>query len=263
MQQFTKLRGLLNTNVPTICVQHGWSPIVHTGFRNLSFQKMLVWGDLFGELLAPFNSAQKFVVTGLPVPIARLRRRAPGEPVKAIGFFLQKGGEAFDDKVWREFLALIDWLAASYPEVDVIVRDHPSTAGLDPDERALLGDHENLKFMNPSSHTLGEVLEVCDIVAAVYSTTLLEAIAVGAIPLICGFGGIPSFWPDLAALGAAIEVHDVAEARQGLDRLINDADFRGALREAGAKLYPRLFASSAKDAVSVIVGEIERSPLRQ
>lgn len=248
--------------VPTICAQHGWSPIAHTGFRNLHFSKMLVWGDLFAELLAPFNPVQKFIVTGLPVPIARMRQRAIGEPVKAVGFFLQKGGEAFDDKVWRDFLALIGWLAAAYPEVNVIVRDHPSTPGLDAGERVLLGDGENLRFMNPATHTLAEVLEACDIVASVYSTTLLEAISVGAVPLICGFGDMPGFWPNLAALGAAVEVHDIAEAKRELTRLIEDAVFRDDLRRGGTELRPRLFASSANDAVTRIVNEVERSSLR-
>src|SRR5699024_10609006 len=50
--------------LPTICVQQGWSPLVHTGFRNMSFAAMAMWGEGFGEILAPANPGQHFLAVG-------------------------------------------------------------------------------------------------------------------------------------------------------------------------------------------------------
>ena len=51
-------------SIPIYCVQQGWSPIIHNGFRNMSFDDMFVWGEGFKKLLAPFNPKQKFTPTG-------------------------------------------------------------------------------------------------------------------------------------------------------------------------------------------------------
>ena len=59
--------GLPAARISCLCIQQGWSPIVHNGFRNMSFSAMLTWGEGFAELLRPHNPAQRFVVTGSPV----------------------------------------------------------------------------------------------------------------------------------------------------------------------------------------------------
>src|SRR5207245_2731811 len=33
--------------IPTVCVQQGWSPVLHNGFRNMSYTRMTVWGQGF------------------------------------------------------------------------------------------------------------------------------------------------------------------------------------------------------------------------
>ena len=57
-------QACVQLSIPVVCVQQGWSPIVHNGFRNMSYTKMLVWGDGFKDILQPFNPEQNFVVTG-------------------------------------------------------------------------------------------------------------------------------------------------------------------------------------------------------
>ncbi len=51
-------------SVPTLCIQQGWSPVVHPGFRNMSYSAMCVWGKGFAELLAGRNPNQRFIATG-------------------------------------------------------------------------------------------------------------------------------------------------------------------------------------------------------
>ena len=54
----------IGLGIPCYCIQQGWSPYVHVGFRNLNFTKMFVWGEHFAKVLKPFNSSQSFVISG-------------------------------------------------------------------------------------------------------------------------------------------------------------------------------------------------------
>jgi glycosyltransferase involved in cell wall biosynthesis len=250
-------RAAARRRVPTICVQHGWSPVSHPGFRNMSFERMLVWGGWFAEALAAHNPKQRFVVTGSPA-IASRQDAGPraGQPIRAIGFFLQKGGPLIGEDDWWEFLDLVGWAAERFPDIQIVIRDHPSTAPLDAEERARIGRHANLRFMPPGSHALAEALAACDIVVAAYSTTLLEALAVGAIPVIFGASGLARYWPDLVAARAAVEEKTLGGAKARLLDLVANDGTRTALRQAGAALRPRLFAATGTAAVARIAAAI-------
>jgi len=242
--------------VPTICIQHGWSPVSHPGFRNLMFDEMLVWGSLFADLLAPENPLQHFAIVGNPTRFETARRLRSFQPIRAIGFFLQKGGPLIDATDWTSFLDLIGWTAASFPDVEIIAREHPSTSPLDDRERSRIGDHSNMQFMSAVDCPLGDILARCDIVVAAYSTTLLEAVAAGAIPFIFGASGMARYRPDLASVGVAIEEKQLAAAKVSLGLLIADCGMRERLRKAGEAFMPCLFAATGKSAVERIVSTI-------
>jgi hypothetical protein len=244
------------SGVKTVCIQHGWSPISHPGFRNLHFDDMLVWGDLFAELLSPANPCQRFSVVGTPSSLPMAKEEDAVRPVRGIGFFLQKTGPLIDAADWRAFLDLIRWAAVTFPDVDIVVRDHPSTETLDRDERSRIGDLPNLRFMPPASYSLSEALACSDVVVAAYSTTLLEAIAVGAIPLLFGASGMPHYNPDLASMGVALEEKSLVGAKMSLASLVRDETTRARLRARGQELRTSLFAANGEQAVRRIVERI-------
>ena len=244
------------SGVKTICIQHGWSPVSHAGFRNLHFDDMLVWGDLFAELLAPANPRQTFTVVGTPTPLPSVPDADATRPVRGIGFFLQKTGPLIDASDWAAYLDLIGWAGARFPSIDIVIRDHPSTPSLDPMERSRIGGSSNIRFMPPANYSLADTIACCDIVVAAYSTTLLEAIAVGAIPLVFGASGMPHYHPDLASMGAALEEKSLSNAKTSLASLVDDGSVRARLRMRGQALRARLFAASGGQAISRIVEKI-------
>src|SRR4029077_20154099 len=97
---------------------------------NLAFDDILVWGPQFVELLAPHSPDQKFVVAGNPNISDVLRGREPTDAIATIGFFLQKGGPLISPEDWSAFLDLISWTAVSFPRIEILIRDHPSTPPL-------------------------------------------------------------------------------------------------------------------------------------
>lgn len=206
------------TGTRSVCIQQGWSPIVHTGFRHMRFDEFCIWGEQFGKLLQPFNPRQRFVVTGsfrVGAVGAEMQR-----PREAISFFLQNGALMISPSAWNGMLEFVRWVAGEFPDHKVLVREHPATP-LTESEFVLLSTFPNIRFCPPSVMSLREILEHTRIAASFYSTTLIEALAHGAVPLVVNITGAPHHNPDLGALGVGVEVHDFVAARAAIKRLLN------------------------------------------
>jgi hypothetical protein len=242
--------------IPTICIQHGWSPVLHPGFRGLAFDEMLVWGARFGDLLREENPSQVFTIAGNPNISRIANRRRPDRPVKIIGFFLQKGGPLIAVSDWIGFLELIAWTAAMFPDIAVVVRDHPSSSSLDANERNRIGASANIRFSVPSREPLNDVLRDCDIVVAMYSTTLIEALCVGAVPLIVLPSRLAHYHPDLESAGVGVEAANNFDAKEKVRRLISDDEFRVSLLVAAKEHEAVFFARSGADAIEFITERI-------
>jgi hypothetical protein len=238
--------------IPVVCIQQGWSPIVHTGFRDLQFTKFAVWGEWFASALAPSNPRQRFVATGHH----QIEVRAPktGKP-KTVGFFLQRGSRLLSDEVWREMLELVEFAATQLPQARVLVRDHPNGPLTDA-ELARWAGIPAIRHMPPSACPLQEVLGQCDLVVSIFSTTILEAIGVGALPLIVNVTSMPNYNPDLDAIGAALEVKTFAEAREALLKLWSDgvAPFARNIEMQQHKLFTR----AGEEALALIASCLRR-----
>ena len=239
LNQACKLLG-----ISTVCIQQGWSPIVHNGFRNMSYGTMLVWGDVFASALAPFNPDQKFQVTGSHI-LEQTMRELPGRNDRkrvAVSFFLQAPGPLISERRFGEFLELLEWTALSFPDVPVLVREHPSYR-VGEDKREMARSISNVRFVDPDRVPLADVLAESLISVSVYSTTILESIGAGVIPIIFNATSLPKYYPDLDSFGVAIEVHDLLEAKNAVASLLNDNNRLAALQTAMATFRSCLFGS--------------------
>lgn len=250
----TMNQACASLGVPTLCIQQGWSPLVHNGFRNMSYTRMTVWGEGFAELLRPFNPRQTFVVTGShQVFVAADGPRAWQR--RGIGFFLQAPGALITAAAWSTFLDLIERTARELPSTPVIVREHP-TRPLDEDERSALLKWPNLRLVPPGAESLGSTLATIGLAITIYSTVALESIAAGVVPLIVNLTSMPRYWPDVAVAGAGIEVRTANAATAIIRRIATDDDyltsFAGGLDSFRAKYF-----ASAPDAARQIAAQIE------
>lgn len=240
--------------VRTLCVQQGWAPVVHPGFRNMSYGKMCVWGEDFAELLAPFNPRQRFVATGNHVifcqPQGDVAQRS------AIAFFLQYGAHWLTEQTWRGMVDLIVWSAGRFPDREIRVREHPGVP-LAPEDEQRLKAAGNVRLMSPGKFSLQDVFAGCRVAVAINSTTILEAAASGAVPLILDVSGFGPYHPNIAEKGAAVEVRDFEEARNALERLMDDDTFCASFGETLERERPLLFAQNGEQALEAIAAEIE------
>lgn len=246
--------------VRSICVQQGWAPVIHPGFRNMNYGRMCVWGQKFADMLVPFNPRQRFVATGnhviASVPQGKVRER------NAIAFFLQNGTHWMTEEAWQGMLDLIVWTATRFPSCEIRVREHPG-APLAPQDREYISASSNVRLMVPERFKLNEVFSGCRVAVAVNSTTILEAIASGVIPLILDVGGWGGYYPDVASEGAAVEVSGFPKAQTALERLVDDDGYCESFAPAMKREQRQLFARYGNEALAAIVAEIEGNRLRR
>jgi hypothetical protein len=247
--------------IPIVCLQQGWSPIVHVGFRNMSYSEMLVWGQGFADILRPYNPNQSFVVTGshtlnsgAPSPPDWLRSRASRKRV--VTFLLQAPRDMIGPRRWREFLNLAAAAAQRWPDGLILVREHPQYQ-LGAVDLADLGRAPNLCIIRPAQCGLAETLAVSTVSVSIYSTTILESIAAGVPPVIYNCTSMPRFSPDVDSLGAGVEVHDFETALLQIDRILNDHCWYDRLHAEMEKFRERYFHGDDGRSCSRIVSRLE------
>jgi hypothetical protein len=223
--------------VPCLCLQHGWSPIVHNGFRNMTFTEMLVWGDGFAELLAPFNPEQRFHAVGDPAFDALPNGAGDG---KAVTFFVQAPSQLLSQQQLDEFRKLIRDFVERFDGVQALVREHPGWP-LDDAERTWLGSFPSVVLAPPGARSLSELLASSIASVSAYSTTILESIAALVPPIVFNTTSMPRYNPDVDAAGAGREVRTRAEALRELTALIGDADHRQTYLPAMRSFRTRFF----------------------
>jgi phosphohistidine swiveling domain-containing protein len=237
--------------IPSVCLQQGWSPLVHTGFRNLAADRMLVWGAGFADLLRPYNSEQQFLITGSMVAA---QPAPPAVERAAVGFFLQGPSPLLGAEELGAFLRLAEDVATRNPDRHVLVREHP---GYPLDRSGVpLGALPNVELVPATSHRLGDVLARCRVAVSIYSTTLLESIGQGAPSVSYNMTELPRYLPDFAAEGAGIEEREHDAARAAIEQLLDDDAFLASFAPGVASMRDRYFAGAPTDAARRIAAEI-------
>jgi hypothetical protein len=247
--------------IPCLCIQQGWSPIVHNGFRHMSFSAMLVWGEGFRELLRPHNPDQHFEVVGSPVFDARANGQSPhrhlhdlvdGAPVVAV--FLQGDSPLITGRHREALLGIVRETAGRLPQAYVLVREHPAHP-LEQPHRDALGAISNVILAAPDRYPIGDVLDVSTLAVSIYSTTLLESAARGRVPVVFNPTALPRSAPDLEAIGAGVEQRDARAATETVVHLMQDDAARAAFGPGLAAFASRFF-DGARPGAARRIGDI-------
>jgi hypothetical protein len=205
--------------IPCLCLQHGWSPIVHSGFRRMTFDRMAVWGEGFAEILGSFNPGQRFEVTGNPVLGTAT---GPAADASAVSFFLQPLSPLIGEEHQRLMHELILRSSDAFAKRRILVREHPGWP-LSPERRRRLAERPNIELTPASSHSLAEVIRASRVTVSMYSTSLLESAALGVPPVVFNPTSLPRFAPDLEELGVGIEVKEPAAALEAIGQVLEDS----------------------------------------
>lgn len=247
-------------SIPVICMEQGWSPIFHNGFRNMNYSKMLVWGEGFAELLEPYNPQQKFVVTGSHTINSETRTGKLSQilETKAVSFFLQTPHRMISQESWDSFLELTKWSAREFPEVQMLVREHPRYPIPQKEQKHLLS-FPNVKLVPSTEFFLADVLDASFLTVSIYSSTILESIAAGIPPLIYNTTSMPNFCPDINAAGAGVEVKTLEEAQKAMRQFLTDEHYCQQFQPYIKKFQKKYFYQTNQQPVENIIAEIVSS----
>ena len=235
-----------------VCIQQGWSPIYHNGFRNMHYDLFLSWGDEFSNLLQQYNPNQKFVAVGNYV----LNSCAANQRGDSISFFLQSVSVIISENIFQQLLIFAGWVASQFPEQKIILREHPSKP-LSREFKQTLLKYENISIMSPETHSLHDVLSLTKIAISIYSTVLIEATQYGAIPFIFNPTAMSNYEPDFSKDGVGLEVKNIEDGKKIITLLLRDNvlfDYYAKAMETKKGIY---FKHIGDEAIKAAIEEIE------
>lgn len=247
-------RAAQSVGVPSICVQQGWSPVIHNGFRRMRFDRFCVWGEEFARMLHPLNRRQSFTVTGSHM-IAPLEKKA-NPAARGISVFLQKDSLLITPPAWIGMLDFVRWCATTWPDREILVREHPA-GPLTAEETATISNLENIVLCPAQEVPLQEVLDRSELAIAFFSTTLIEALGRHVVPLIVNITGAPRYSPDLDAMGVAVEVCNFNQAKVAVKNLLGGDISR--MQHRIPTMINRFFAAQRDVALDNIVRLIKKA----
>lgn len=242
--------------IPVVCVQQGWSPIFHPGFCNLSYDTMLVWGDGFSDLLAPNNSRTRFVSTGNMA--LTMEFMAPSLKPPGAVFFHQGVGGGLGGRLGSEMMvAAAERVAKQCPQNSIYYRPHP-VVPLDEASLQRLCQWPNITIHDPKDVPLAASLKASRVSISIYSSTILESVAAGTIPIVFNMTTMPNYIPDIAGLGAGLELQDCDAVVSAVKRLLLDEQYASAFEPAMRSFKKKYFSFWGEEALNRAVAELRQ-----
>ncbi len=178
--------------IPAIAIQQGWPSFMHSMFRGFPYSHFLTWGRRFDELWKMHNPAPRYIAVGYPFDIKR-RNATDG-----IAFFLQVPLFISDKVYFDELIGLISSTAKKYPSRYIIVREHPEFR-LSPGVLGELTGYENVIIA--SDWALEKAYSHSAVVVSHFSSSIMECMAHGCIPIVYDPTEGSAYNPDIQDLG--------------------------------------------------------------
>ena len=238
--------------IPTIRLQSGRGGILHSGYRNMAFDKMLCWGNGFVKRYQQHTPEAEYIITGSPLLSATTERKAFDASHVTCVILTQPINKYLSKMHYEELATLASLLLAQYAGMHLLIRKHPldQCTSLD----SLVDDYpQQVTITDAQTWSLKRVMETADIAVGFYSTTLSESAACGVIPFILKLENTHSVFPFPEQYGAAIEVPNIDAALEAMDHLLHDAAKQLALRQNMARFATDFFGPQDGKAMERIV----------
>lgn len=233
--------------VPTLCIQQGWPSLMHTAFRRMPYRYYLMWGEGFRTLWEKHNPLPDFVPTGYMYQVEP-RNETKKE---CVTFFLQGPFFLSDKRYLQEMIRLIGTVAAEFPARRFLVREHPEFR-IGEEVRMEWEQIPNIEMVTDGK--LAEVFARTRVGVAHYSSSLMEGVAHGAVPLVYDPTEGSRYSPDVEAEGLGMIAKTKEELTGGLSRILgNYEDFKQRIE----KEQPLWFQVTGEETLRNMVGFIK------
>ncbi|KOY85747.1 hypothetical protein AD998_05885 [bacterium 336/3] len=240
--------------IKTVCIQQGWDFIASPSSKNLSFDKMLVWGNALAQYQQPYSPKTQFKSVGNHI----LQNNQNCLKENKIVFLLQARivESAFiNEEIWNKMWQFIFFTASEFPDYAVVVRPHP-VHPISKEEVNAIKKYPNVMVSTPQE-SLNEVLCKSKISVAINSATILESIGRETIPIIFNLTSVPHYNPDIHTEEAGIEVKSLEDAQIELTKLINNIVYQERIFKNIKSYKTQIFKAFGEESVANIVREIQ------
>lgn len=230
-------------HIPSVCLQLGWPSYIHTAFRDLPYTYFFTWGDKFNPLWEKYNKHTHFIATGY------MEEATQNGQHRAITFFLQAPVYLNTEIYLGRMCDLIRATATCYPDIPVLVREHPEYRGT---TRWLSRFIQcgNVHLVNDDNLT--DVYACTKVVVSHFSSVLMEGLMYGCVPLVFNPTPGSNYYPD------------IEEERIGFISK-NEEEFFSklpvCLRQVPLKELPQWFKAIGHEAINNIIEAINNISL--
>lgn len=226
--------------IPSVTIQHG----LYIGYvyRYLATDKIIVWGDLPKRFWLDRVSSPDAVVSVGGIGYDEWKDANPGRDngrTRPKVLFVGQNPAAFlsEEMHRRSILAVVE-ASRLLPEVDFVIKPHP---GENPVAYQSILENSNTGSIElVTKGSIRPLLEECDLVVTVFSTSGVEAMLLNRPVLVLNLSAEPPLAPYLWAAALVTE----AEALPGMiSRILTDAPFRAELVEKGGRFVDEYLGS--------------------
>lgn len=233
--------------IKSICMQQGWPGLIHTRFKNMSYDYFLTWGKGFSELWKQHNPKPVYLESGYLYPVIHSTTGSKS----CITFFFQAPSFVLGIQTLRDMIAFAFYCARTFPERKIYIREHPEYNLSDLD-KAFITVQPNIKIV--SKTPLKEVFAETELGVAVFSSTLIEGIIHDVIPFVFNLTSMPNYYPDVAKEDIGVEAKSMEEAQEKMCNLINDRSYRTRIKDSIQNVKKEYFGCVKKDSIDSIIG---------
>lgn len=165
--------------------------MMRTGFRRLPFKYYFTWGKKFNVCWQKDNPLPEFVEMGYMYEVEDKSKTMKRD---CIAYFLQGPLFLSDESYLNELINLIKEQAKSFPKWNFLIREHPEFK-LPGSVLADLVQWGNVEIV--SAVPLNDVLARSRVVVSHFSSTIMECLVHGAIPLVYDPTTGSRYYPDI------------------------------------------------------------------
>lgn len=246
-----------NLVIPTIRLQSGRAGVLHSGYRGMSFDRMLCWGEGFVERYKRYSPHPNYVVTGNP----SLNWEKSDDRGDVVSVFTQPISTHISTEEYQLLADVVIGLIEQMPKVRVLIRKHPIDNSTIFDSLAEnFPDH--IQMLGYFDASLNEVFRRSTIAIGFFSTTLSEAAASEVVPVILKIRDQHSVFPFPERYGAAILADSVENAVCLIIHLFDDAETLASMQVNMRVFGEKFFGPRDGGAMSRVVSNIRELACR-
>ncbi len=233
MEDETMAMAAKSLGVPTLRLQSGRAGVLHSGYRRMSFDKMLCWGAGFVERFKKYSPGPEYVITGSPVLdyAQMVEQELSGSRGHTISIFTQPVSTHISSNDYQQLVELAEKMIRQDAKINLVIRKHPTDIAQSFD--ALMNAYPaRIKMMNTETHSLAEVLHSSIGAVGFFSTTLSEAAAYGVVPIILKLKEQHSVFPYPEKHGASIVTSNINEATEWVLKIMYQPETLNDVRKS-------------------------------